>query len=101
MNPKEFPYIWLQPGAYNSDIVEFAEKKASPSCMKAPAPWPPFKGDKKIFISDNLVSKMIISKAVFGSAALKKHQKRAFFTNTSFFIFYGIIFAVIYFAVFL
>jgi len=27
MDPKEYPYIWLQPGTYNQEIVEFAEKK--------------------------------------------------------------------------
>ena len=27
MDPKEYPYIWLQPGTYDKEIVEFAEKK--------------------------------------------------------------------------
>ena len=27
MDPKEFPFIWLQPGTYDKEIVKFAEKK--------------------------------------------------------------------------
>jgi predicted CoA-binding protein len=27
MDPKEYPCIWLQPGTYNDEIVEYAEKK--------------------------------------------------------------------------
>ena len=27
MDPEVYPYIWLQPGTYDHEIVEFAEKK--------------------------------------------------------------------------
>jgi predicted CoA-binding protein len=27
MDPKAYPLIWLQPGTYNNEVVEYAEKK--------------------------------------------------------------------------